>query len=528
MLGANVLTDLDTQTLPSQLQTATPWGSERIQKQLQIPKCSISELKRIQTPLLALRHPNSAPHLALIQSELSKQIAPHCSILEECNKQEKNDSRVEESVNQILWAPSSHFAKFNTSPKIIQGFLHWKTLIVPFFSVLMPILAIIVPFFIIRFFNGNDVITIETYIQHVKQTLLKQITVPSILRAKHEGDIFGKVTETIILLLTMGTFCMGLWNQIQSALHLRTIAADLIARGNALKEIVNSSKRILDILTSLPPLQQKGLSECIKQGHICLESVSSFSGGLAGFGQVWNTPILFDPLKEWIGHLDAQITIATIPSICFPRFQKNTNLCIKGLYHPELTSKSPIPNDADFKTSENHVLLTGPNRGGKSTFCKSLGLSILYAQTWGIAWAKSMTLEPFQRIETALSPSDILGKMSLFESEIEFAKHILQEAEQGHKLFVMMDEIFHSTNAHDGMEASRIFLKRLYNCKNTTSLISTHYRELLSDFEEQVQAWQMIATQQSDGTLIYTYKCEKGISDKSSVMEILKERGLAA
>lgn len=527
MLGANVLTDLQASSLPSSLTTATPWGSETILKHLETPKTSIADLKRVQLPLLALRHSNSAPQLALLQSELSKQIAPHCAILDESCKNQYSDIRIQESVGQILWDPKSYLAKLNTHPRLITGLLNWKTLLVPFFSVIMPILAIIVPFFLIRFLHGEDAITMDGYISHVKQTVLRQITIPAILRAKNDGDIFGKVTETIILLLTIGTFCMGLWNQIQSAFHLRTIASDLTDRGNSLQKIVESSRRIINILNTLPSNQKKGLAACIKCGEQSLAPLANFSGGLAGFGQTWNTPILFEPLKAWIGMLDAQITIASAPNICFPKFKEGAKLFIQGIYHPCINSENVILNNADFSI-KSHVLLTGPNRGGKSTFCKSLGLSILYAQTWGIAWAKSMTLEPFQKFETALSPTDILGKMSLFESEIEFAKHVLTESETNQNVFVMMDEIFHSTNAHDGIAASRIFLKRLYNCQNTVTLISTHYRELVTDFASLIQPWQMMATENTNKTLSYTYQCKTGVSDKSSVMEILKERGLAA
>jgi len=59
-----------------------------------------------------------------------------------------------------------------------------------------------------------------------------------------------------------------------------------------------------------------------------------------------------------------------------------------------------------------------------------------------------------------------------------------------------------------------------------TSLISTHYRELVSEFKERVQPWAMKAEMREDGSLQYMYRVEEGVSDKSSVMEILKERGL--
>ena len=111
---------------------------------------------------------------------------------------------------------------------------------------------------------------------------------------------------------------------------------------------------------------------------------------------------------------------------------------------------------------------------------------------------------------------------SNFEAEIEFAKSVVEAPEC--PMFVMMDEIFHSTNAHDGVEASRVFLNRLYALPNTLSLISTHYRALAEEFSNS-SSLQAETISAKDG-LVYTYKIIPGISTASSVMEILREKGL--
>jgi DNA mismatch repair ATPase MutS len=169
------------------------------------------------------------------------------------------------------------------------------------------------------------------------------------------------------------------------------------------------------------------------------------------------------------------------------------------------------------------MLLTGPNRGGKSTYCKAIGLAIVTAQTWGFAYAESMTWSPFATVLTALEPCGKLGHCSTFEAEIEFAKNVLRSTET--PAFVMMDEIFHSTNAHDGVAASKVFLSQLYEKPDTISIVSTHYAELTTIYKGRVSAQQLVATE-SDGVLTYTYKVAPGVSSLSSVMEILEERGL--
>jgi hypothetical protein len=77
------------------------------------------------------------------------------------------------------------------------------------------------------------------------------------------------------------------------------------------------------------------------------------------------------------------------------------------------------------------------------------------------------------------------------------------------------------------LAASRVFLSQLFGLPDVTSLISTHYKELPVQYGETASAWAMEAMERADGLLDYTYKKVEGVSDKSSVMEILRERGLA-
>jgi DNA mismatch repair ATPase MutS len=57
-------------------------------------------------------------------------------------------------------------------------------------------------------------------------------------------------------------------------------------------------------------------------------------------------------------------------------------------------------------------------------------------------------------------------------------------------------------------------------------MISTHYKNLAESFVKTATPICMEATEGIDTKLTYTYKVLPGVSDKSSVMEILAERGL--
>ena len=150
------------------------------------------------------------------------------------------------------------------------------------------------------------------------------------------------------------------------------------------------------------------------------------------------------------------------------------------------------------------------------------------SHTVGIVFARSAKIPRFANIITALAPQDIIGKLSLFEAEIEFAKDVKARVAEGEPTFLMMDEIFHGTNAHDGVEASQVFLDQLYATKTPLcSIVSTHYMDLPARYKS-VQHLCMDASVDpvDPDKLVYTYKVRTGVNRFSSVREILRERGL--
>jgi DNA mismatch repair ATPase MutS len=281
------------------------------------------------------------------------------------------------------------------------------------------------------------------------------------------------------------------------------------------------AKSVLTTLKTLSPKAQRAAATLIDSGEAAVLLCKDLEplDGVSTFGCVWNNSEPIRILKVWLSQVDCYSSIASLETICFPTISTTPGIKLTGVYHPFV--KGCVPNNL---ISEGASILTGPNRGGKSTYCKAVGLAVVTAQSWGFAWAKQMIFSPFKAIVTALEPAGLLGSLSTFEAEIEFAKSVL--AIKTVPAFVMMDEIFHSTNAGDGLEASRVFMKQLYMKRSIVSIISTHYKDLAESFASVAAAIQMEATVGENGLLVYSYKVAPGVSDKSSVMEILKERGL--
>jgi len=509
MLGPYVATDLELDSL--QIPTKTVEGTHQFSKQLLHPTTDINTLKKLQTPLLALRRMDLTP----FQTALT-QIQEVESVFQEFHITQ--DPLVEESTEQIVWSPKTTFGQIcNRSPLLLESLIAWKTLALPAITILSPLFAILVPYIILCINKMNP--PIHIYLTTVRSIVRGAITVPAFLQAKGDQDRIGFMLESFYICIMIGIFLSSLWTQVTSAMHLRTIAASLREKGTNLRSGISAAQSMYTILCNTPTKIQTGLKSLIAEGKRVLEPFQGTSDtGIGLFARLWKQSTSLHELYQWVGRVDVYVAIASLKTICFPRWSTTTTqIELKNVIHPMLVN--PIPND--FSTKKG-AILTGPNRGGKSTFCKAVGLSILCAQTWGFAFATKANLTPFARIETALSPADTLGRVSLFEAEIEFAKAVVEASDR--PLFVMMDEIFHSTNAHDGVEASRVFLHRLYALPNTLSLISTHYRTLAEEFStiDQLQA----ETIPKKDRLEYTYKILPGVSTASSVIEILREKGL--
>jgi len=518
MLGSQVVSDLDLDNIHNVVPLKTVWGQESFQKGLIDITADAKTIKRRQLPIMALR----------IESSVSKSIADILGTLSERTAYiddalENTDSRVAESVSQILWLPT-HFGSFlNKSPTAMNGLILWRTIILPAFAVLSPLIAVVIPFFLLRFIHPEVQFTTDEYMSRVRQVLLQQITVPSFLKSRHEGDRLGFIFESLFIGLTLAMFVSGIWAQITNAIHTRSIWFDLEMRGEQIQHMYTAAKSALASLKKLSLKNQRAAAKLIDSGEAAITACKELDGldGVATFGYVWNNSTTIKDLKQWLGLLDCYTAIAGLDNICIPTIRNTIGMKLVGVHHPFVAGC--IPNNL---STEGHSILTGPNRGGKSTYCKGVGLAVVTAQSWGFAWAASMSFSPFQTVVTALEPAGLLGSMSTFEAEIEFAKSVL--AAQELPMFVMMDEIFHSTNAGDGLAASRVFMKQLYAREGVVSIISTHYKDLAETFAESASAIQMEAEygeNEEDG-LIYTYKVAPGVSDKSSVMEILRERGL--
>jgi DNA mismatch repair ATPase MutS len=314
--------------------------------------------------------------------------------------------------------------------------------------------------------------------------------------------------------LTLFSLGQSIYQPIQNAIHLQTIHKDMVKKAASANLLLQSLKEIQTLLPSKTSL------------NYSLEDLESQELHQL-FGTFWDSPYRLRLALNALGDYEVVYRIAKQTLWQPVEFLAGAKpyLTIQQGTDPFL--ESSVPFDLGLKGKTHHAILTGPNRGGKSSVLRTTLLNIVMAQSVGVASGR-MCLRPFDWIATGLRLEDRPGSTSMFESEVEFSIKILQRAKDCPTQigFVLFDELFHSTNPPDGARTADLFLQKLWLTTNTASFISTHVFGLAKKAHKKIQRLCVPAHKKEDGSLLFTYTLQKGICEVSSVDEILKEKGL--
>ncbi|MBQ2687883.1 MAG: DNA mismatch repair protein [Clostridia bacterium] len=161
----------------------------------------------------------------------------------------------------------------------------------------------------------------------------------------------------------------------------------------------------------------------------------------------------------------------------------NIKLAIKSLQGEECTeAKDIITNDFKFDSSARIYILTGPNRGGKTTITQAVGLAFLLAQNGIYVPANEMSISPADNIFTHF-PADENDTVDLgrLGEESKRLSEIFTSATKGSLL--LLNESLATTNVSEGLYIAKDVIKAM-RYLGVRSIFNTHMHDLARNLEE--------------------------------------------
>lgn len=212
----------------------------------------------------------------------------------------------------------------------------------------------------------------------------------------------------------------------------------------------------------------------------------------------------------------------------FPVLTKELNYCkVQGLFHPFI--ENPVLNDFEFSDGKVVCFLTGPNMAGKSTFLRSISISVYLSHLGFPVPAKSMTTSVFNGLITTINLSDNLNKgYSHFYNEVLRVKYVAERINTVNNIVIVFDELFKGTNVKDAYEASLSVISAFSKFKKGLFAISTHIIEIADELNDNDAIFfKFFEANIVNETPHYDYILKDGVTNERIGMYILrKERVL--
>ena len=218
---------------------------------------------------------------------------------------------------------------------------------------------------------------------------------------------------------------------------------------------------------------------------------------------------------------------------CRPEMNDGYAIDIKAGRHPVIETLMPrgeefVANDIYLdNTSQQIIVLTGPNMAGKSALLRQTALIVLLAQTGSFVPADSAKIGYCDKLFTRVGASDNISR-----GESTFMVEMLETSMILHNLssrsLVLLDEIGRGTSTYDGMSIARAIVEYIHEYGDgAKTLFATHYHELndLENIYPRVKNFH-IAVKEVDRKVIFLRKLKEGGVAHSFGLHVARMAGM--
>ena len=190
-----------------------------------------------------------------------------------------------------------------------------------------------------------------------------------------------------------------------------------------------------------------------------------------------------------------------------------------------------VPNDIRLDDSSQQVIvITGPNMSGKSALLRQTALIVLMAQIGSYVPATEAHIGIVDKIFTRVGASDNISQgESTFMVEMLESASILNNISQ--RSLVLLDEIGRGTSTYDGISIAWAMVEYIHQhpTAKAKTLFATHYHELneMEELYERVKNYN-VAVKEVDRQVIFLRKLVRGGTEHSFGIHVAKMAGMPA
>ncbi|UWO02153.1 DNA mismatch repair protein MutS [Bacteroides sp. D2] len=238
-----------------------------------------------------------------------------------------------------------------------------------------------------------------------------------------------------------------------------------------------------------------------------------------------------------IARLDCLLSFANVARenrYIRPVIEDNDVLDIRQGRHPVIEKQLPIgekyiANDVMLdSTTQQIIIITGPNMAGKSALLRQTALITLLAQIGSFVPAESAHIGLVDKIFTRVGASDNISVgESTFMVEMNEAADILNNVSS--RSLVLFDELGRGTSTYDGISIAWAIVEHIHEHPKAKArtLFATHYHEL-NEMEKSFKRIKNynVSVKEVDNKVIFLRKLERGGSEHSFGIHVAKMAGM--
>ena len=238
-----------------------------------------------------------------------------------------------------------------------------------------------------------------------------------------------------------------------------------------------------------------------------------------------------------IARLDCLLSFANVArenNYIRPVIEDNDVLDIRQGRHPVIEKQLPIgekyiANDVVLDSSSQQIIIiTGPNMAGKSALLRQTALITLLAQIGSFVPAESAHIGLVDKIFTRVGASDNISVgESTFMVEMNEAADILNNLSS--RSLVLFDELGRGTSTYDGISIAWAIVEHIHEHPKAKArtLFVTHYHEL-NEMEKSFKRIKNynVSVKEVDNKVIFLRKLERGGSEHSFGIHVAKMAGM--